>query len=71
MIRNKFSVVLGDKLLRISKVAQDTGISRTTLTSIYFRRAQGITFEVLDKLCTYLDCEISDLFEYQPDDKRA
>lgn len=71
MIRNKFSVVLGDKLLRISKVAQDTGISRTTLTSIYFRRAQGITFDVLDKLCRYLDCEVSDLFEYQPDDKRA
>lgn len=65
MIRNKFSVILGEKLLRISKVAQDTGISRTTLTNLYFRRAQGITFEVLDKLCKYLECEVSDLFEYK------
>ena len=67
MIRNKFSVILGEKLLRISKVAQETGISRTTLTNLYFRRAQGVTFEVLDKLCNYLDCEVSDLFEYKPD----
>lgn len=65
MIRNKFSVILGEKLLRISKVAQDTGISRTTLTNLYFRRAQGITFEVMDKLCKYLQCEVSDLFEYK------
>lgn len=67
MIRNKFSVILGEKLLRISKVAQDTGISRTTLTNLYFRRAQGVTFEVLDKLCNYLECDVNDLFEYKPD----
>lgn len=67
MIRNKFSVILGEKLLRISKVAQDTGISRTTLTNLYFRRAQGITFEVMDKLCRYLECEVNDLFEYKAD----
>ena len=67
MIRNKFSVILGEKLLRISKVAQETGISRTTLTNLYFRRAQGVTFEVLDKLCKYLECDVNDLFEYRSD----
>ena len=67
MIRNKFSVILGEKLLRISKVAQDTGISRTTLTNLYFRRAQGVTYEVLDKLCNYLECDVNDLFEYKTD----
>ena len=67
MIRNKFSVILGEKLLRISKVAQDTGVSRTTLTNLYFRRAQGVTFEVLDKLCKYLECDVNDLFEYRSD----
>ncbi len=66
MIRNKFSVILGEKLLRISKVSKDTGISRTTLTNLYFRRSCGIEFETLDKLCEYLDCEIGDLFEYKP-----
>ena len=67
VIRNKFSAILGEKLLRISKVARDTCISRTTLTNLYFRRAQGITFEVLDKLCKYLECEVNYLFEYKPD----
>ena len=67
MIRNKFSAILGEKLLRISKVSKDTGISRTTLTSLYYRRCQGVTLEVLDKLSCYLNCDIGDLFEYTSD----
>lgn len=56
-------------MLRISEVAGDAGLSRTTLTNLYYRRAQGITFETLNKLCEYLDCEVGDLFEYKPDEK--
>lgn len=71
MIRNKLSGLLGEKLLRISKVAEGTGLSRTTLTNLYFRRAQGITFDVLDKLCKYLECDVDDLFEYVPEKEDA
>ena len=69
MIRNKISGLLGEKLLRISEVAGDAGLSRTTLTNLYCRRAQGITFETLNKLCEYPDREVGDLFEYKPDEK--
>lgn len=65
MITNKFSILLGERLTKISKVAQETGISRTTLTNIYHRRSEGITFDVLDKLCKYLNCGITDIFEYK------
>ena len=68
MICNKFSAILGERLLKISKVAKDTGISRTTLTHLYYRRNLHITMEVLDKLCAYLNCNVGDLFEYKPDD---
>ena len=67
MIVNKFSALLGERLLRISKVSKDTGISRTTLTNLYYRRNTFITFDVLNKLCAYLDCGIDDLFEYKAD----
>ena len=65
MISNKLSRLLGERLLKISKIAKDTGISRTTLTNLYYRRSTAISFDVLDKLCTYLNCRIEDIIEYQ------
>lgn len=65
MISNNFSRLLGERLLKISKIAQDTGISRTTLTNLYYRRTKYVTFDVLDKLCTYLECRIEDILEYK------
>jgi len=43
MIINKFSMILGKELLKISKIAADTGISRTTLTNLYYRRSTKIS----------------------------
>ena len=68
MISNKFSTLLADRLIKISKVASDTGISRTTLTNLYYRRSKQISFEVLDALCKYLDCGVEKIIEYKPDE---
>lgn len=67
MIDNKFSTILGSRLIKISQVARDTGISRTTLTNIYYKRSTYITFTVLNKLCSYLECGVDDLFPYVAD----
>lgn len=67
MIVNKFSVVLAERLLKISTVAKATGISRTTLTDLYYRRTKAVTLEVLDKLCTYLHCNVDDILEFKED----
>ena len=64
MIDNKFSIALAKKLIKISDISKATGISRTTLTSLYYRRSKYISFEVLDKLCKYLECSVAELFEY-------
>ena len=65
VINNKFSTILGERLLKISKIAKDTGISRTTLTNLYYRRSAQISFDVLDKLCKYPDCSVGDIIEYK------
>ena len=65
MISNKFSAMLGERLIKISKIADETGISRTTLTNLYYRRSTQISFDVLDKLCKYLQCSIGDILEYK------
>ena len=61
------STLLGARRLKISKVSRDTGISRTTLTSLYYSGAKGITFPVLAKLCDYLDCSLDDLIKIGED----
>ncbi|MEX6642421.1 helix-turn-helix transcriptional regulator [Clostridium perfringens] len=65
MINNKFSMLLGKRLVKISEVSRETGISRTTLTSLYYKKSTKISFDVLDKLCSYLECSISDIIEFE------
>ena len=55
MLNNNLSKILGEKLLKIATVSKDTGISRTTLTNLYYKRSNAISGEVLNKLCSYLD----------------
>ena len=71
VIVNKFSVEAAKKLVKISEIAKQTGISRTTLTSLYYRRSSAITFDILNKLCLYFNCSVSDLFEYLPGETGA
>ena len=67
MIHNRFAALLADRLIKISKISADTGISRTTLTHLYYRRSKQISFDVLDALCRHLDCGIGEIIEYRPD----
>ncbi|WP_291650110.1 helix-turn-helix transcriptional regulator [Clostridium sp.] len=54
MIRCNLSILLAERNLRITKVSKDTGISRTTLTSLSSNKAQGIQFDTINTLCNYL-----------------
>ena len=60
---NNLSQILGEKLIKISQVSKDTGISRSTLTNLYYKRSKAISGNVLHKLCDYLDCSVGDLLE--------
>lgn len=67
MLINNFSMLCGKNRATITDISKATGISRTTLTSIYYDRAKSITFEVLDKLCIYFNCSLNDIIEYKKD----
>jgi putative transcriptional regulator len=69
VIDNKFSMILGAKRLKITDVAKNTGISRTTLTNLYYDRNAAISLDTLDRLCGFLQCGIGDLFEYKKNDE--
>lgn len=67
VINNNFAILLTKKFIKISTIARETGISRTTLTNLYYRRSKYITFDVLNKICNYLQCSVSDIFEHIKD----
>lgn len=59
-----FAIILAKKRLKISEVARHTGISRTTLTNLYYNKSGAISFDVLGRLCEFLDCSVGDLVTY-------
>lgn len=63
MIRVHLSRLMGEKRLKIADLARDTGLSRTTLTRLYYEESERLDFETLEKICRYLEVEIADLLE--------
>lgn len=68
MIKSRLPILLAERNLKITKVSNDTGISRTTLTSLNTDSSQGIQFDTLNKLCNYLKVTPGELFLYIPFD---
>ncbi|CAJ1228941.1 helix-turn-helix transcriptional regulator [Lactiplantibacillus xiangfangensis] len=68
-MRNNLSMILGARLLKIDDVTKGTGISRTTLTNIYYRKSENIELKTLRKICDFLQIPLSELIEYTPQTK--
>lgn len=58
------SAILGEKRIKISDVSRATGISRATLTSLYYDRNSAVSLQTIGRLCAYLDCEVGNLISY-------
>ena len=67
MIRCHLGRLLGEKKLKISDVARDTGINRGTLTRLYQETAERVDLDAINLLCRYLNVTVQDLLEYQAD----
>lgn len=49
--------------LTYAELATRTGLSRATVEAIGSRPSYNTTLETIDRLCTALDCELSELIE--------
>lgn len=67
MIKCHLSRLMGERKLKIADVSNETGINRGTITRLYHETAVRVEFEVVEKLCRYLDCEIKDFLEIVDD----
>lgn len=63
MIRCHFARLMGERKLKISDVARDTGVNRGTLTRLYYETAERVELDVLDKLCEYFNVPVGEFLE--------
>ena len=66
MIRCNLSVLLAERGIKITRVHQDTKISRTTLTALTTNKSKGIQLDTLNTLCSYLKTTPEQLISYYP-----
>ena len=65
MIRCHLARLMGEHKMKVTDVARETGLNRSTVTLLYRETAQRIDLDALGRLCRLFDCEVSDLLEYQ------
>lgn len=65
-MKNNLKKILDTNKLSVTKLSQETGISRTTLRPIYYQEAFNVELNTLQKLCDYLHCKLSELIDYVP-----
>ncbi|EPV90443.1 helix-turn-helix domain-containing protein [Streptococcus pluranimalium] len=58
---NNFRVVLAKKRKKIADVAEATGLSKTTLTALYYERTKNPEVETLLKIANYLGVTLDEL----------
>jgi putative transcriptional regulator len=67
MIKCHLSRLMGERKLKISDVARDTGLHRNTITLLYQETANRVDIDALNVLCKYFEVSVGDLFEFIDD----
>ena len=66
MVKIYLSKILGEKRITQAELSKATGIRANTINEWYHEIVERINVEHLDRICEYLECEITDLIEYVP-----
>lgn len=64
MIKCHLSRLMGERKLKISDVARDTGLHRNTITLLYQETANRVDIDALDALCKYFGVNVGDILEF-------
>ncbi len=69
MIRVRLDYVLLDKRMKLTELAEATGIALNNLSILKTNKARAIRFSTLDAICKALDCSPGDLLEHVKGDE--
>lgn len=68
MIKNNFNELVAQRKLKITRISNDTGISRPTLNALTRDDGKGIQYDTLNALCNYFSVTPCEFFSYIPYD---
>lgn len=69
MLKIMLSRVLGEKRWNQAMLSRATGIRAATIHAIYHEDIDRIGLEHLSKICTALECNVSDILVLTPDNR--
>lgn len=64
MIKIKLSEILGREKMTRKKLSELIGVRPNTIGDLYNEKVRKIDLDLLDRICTVLKCDVSDLLEY-------
>ena len=70
MIKIKLSDLLGKNKMTQKSLAEMTGIRPATVSKMYYEEVKRIDVKHLNNICKVFNCELSELLEYIPDNKK-
>lgn len=68
MLRVNLNMLLAERNLTASRLSKETGISKTTLTSLVNNTGKGIQYDTIDTICNFLGVTPNEFFDYVPID---
>ena len=63
MLKNNLSAIMGAKRIKIYELEKISGISRSTITRLYYNQTNTGSFNTIENICKALNCTPGDLFE--------
>ena len=70
MIKIKLSDLLGKNKMTQKSLAEMANIRPATVSKMYYEEVKRIDVKHLNNICKAFNCEISELLEYIPDNKK-
>lgn len=70
-IRVNLDRVMREREISLTELADRIGITLANLSILKTGKAKAIRFSTLEAICRELDCQPSDILEYQQDDNSA
>lgn len=66
MLKNNLSKLMGEKRIKTYELEKISGVSRSTITRLYYNQTNTISFKTIEKLCEALECNTQELLEFIP-----
>ena len=63
MLKNNISAIMGAKRIKIYELEKISGMSRSTITRLYYNQTNTVSFNTIENICKALNCTPGDLFE--------